>query len=101
MIIKAVLEQLESKDTNSPSIKILKKGEGYKVIVLGFKKGMILKEHSTPIPAKLAVIEGKVKYKETDRTLILEKFDEMDIPVKVIHAVEALEDSICFLVQGE
>jgi quercetin dioxygenase-like cupin family protein len=101
MVIKTVLEQLANQDTNDPSIKILKKGEGYKVIVLGFKKGMILKEHSTPIPAKLIVVDGKVNYKEVNRTLILDKFDELDIPVNVIHAVEAIEDSICFLIQGE
>lgn len=101
MVIKTVLEQLENQDTDRPSIKILKKGEGYKVIVLGFKKGMILKEHSTPIPAKLVVIEGKVNYKEADRVVPLDKFDEMDIPINVIHAVEALEESICFLIQGE
>nr|MBC7611689.1 hypothetical protein [Pseudopedobacter sp.] len=100
MVIKDVLKQLANQDTNQPSIKIFKKGKDYKVIVLGFKKGMILKEHSTPIPAKLVVIEGKVDYKEVDRALVLNKFDELDIPVDVIHAVEALEDSICFLIQG-
>ena len=101
MVIKDVLEQLSNQDTNHPSIKILKKGEGYKVIVLGFKKGMILKEHSTSIPAKLVVVEGKVNYKEADSSVVLDKFDEQDIPVNVNHALEALEDSICFLIQGE
>ncbi|MBU0695932.1 MAG: hypothetical protein KKE39_05325 [Bacteroidetes bacterium] len=100
MVIKDVLEQLANQDTHQPSIKILRKGKDYKVIVLGFKKGMILKEHSTPIPAKLVVIEGKVNYKEVDKALVLDKFDELDISVDVIHAVEALEDSICFLIQG-
>ena len=100
MVIKDVLEQLANQDNHQPSIKILRKGKDYKVIVLGFKKGMILKEHSTPIPAKLVVIEGKVNYKEVDKALVLDKFDELDISVDVIHAVEALEDSICFLIQG-
>nr|MBC7612291.1 hypothetical protein [Pseudopedobacter sp.] len=100
MVIKSVLEQLADQDSNHPSIKILKKGKGYKLIVLGFKKGMILKEHSTPISAKIVVIEGKVNYKEVNSVVVLDKFEELDIPINVIHAVEALEDSICLLIQG-
>ncbi len=38
MVIKEVLEQLANQDTNHPSIKILKKGEVYKVIVMGYCK---------------------------------------------------------------
>lgn len=101
MVINEILAELEHQNSEHPTIKILKKGEGYKIIVIGFKKGMILKEHSTPIPAKLLVIEGKVNYKEADKNLILDKFNEYEIPINVIHAVEALEDSICLLIQAK
>ena len=101
MVIKEVLAELEHQNSERPTIKIVKKGDGYKIIVMGFRKGMILKEHSTPIPAKLLVIEGKVNYREADRNLILDKFDECEIPINVIHAVEAFEDSICLLIQAK
>lgn len=68
---------------------------------MGFKIGMILKEHSTPIPAKLTVISGKVNYKETDRNIVLNRYDDLDIPMNVTHSVEALEDAICILIQAE
>lgn len=100
MVIKEILAELAHQNSDRPKIKILKKGEDYKIIVMGFKKGMILKEHSTPIPAKLLVIEGKVNYKEADKNLIIDKFDEYEIPINVIHAVDALEDSICLLIQA-
>lgn len=32
---------------------------------------------------------------------ISSKFGEVDIPVEVTHGVEALEDSLCLLTQGE
>lgn len=101
MIIKEVLAQLENQNTDRPAIKIYQKGEGYKIIVMAFKKGMILKEHATPIPAKLLVLEGKVNYKEASRNLVLDKLEELEIPINVIHAVTALENSICLLIQGE
>ena len=99
MIIKDILAQLEQAQ-NGPVIKVLEKGEHFKVIILAFKKGMELKAHCTPIPARLVVINGEVNYLETDRSLILTKFDDLPIPVNVQHSVKALEDSLCLLIQG-
>lgn len=98
MIIAEVLTALET--ATGPVVSIMQKSEHFKVIVLGFKKGMILKEHQTDVPARLVVITGAVTYKEADRTIGISTFDELDIPVNVMHSVEALEDSICFLIRG-
>lgn len=100
MIIKEVLAQLALSQTG-PVIKVLEKGDEYKLIVLGFKKDMVLKAHQTPLRAKLIVIEGKVNYIEAARLIVLDKFDELDIPKTVVHSVEALEDSICLLIQSQ
>lgn len=100
MIIKEVLAQLAQSQTG-PVIKILEKGDQFKVIVLGFKKEMVLKAHQTPLRAKLVVVEGKVNYIEETRSVVLEKFDELAIPKTVIHSVAALEDSICLLIQSQ
>ena len=98
MIIKEVLAQLEN--AVNPVVKILQRGDQFKVIAMGFKKGMVLKEHKTPIPAKLVVIDGSIIYWQGEESIALNKFDEHEIPVDIIHAVEALEDSICILIQG-
>lgn len=99
MIIKEALAQLVAQQ-KGPVVKILEKGEHFKVIVLAFKKGMELKAHQTPIPACLLVMEGSVVYQEESRTINLAKFDDFSIPVNVLHSVNALEDSTCLLIQG-
>lgn len=98
MILKEVLSQLEQ--ASGPVAKVFQRGEQFKVIVLGFKKGMALKEHKTGLKAKLLTIEGSVRYKEAEKAVVLNKFDEQDIPINVFHSVEALEDSLCILIQG-
>jgi quercetin dioxygenase-like cupin family protein len=98
MVIQDVLDQLES--AVSPVVKLLQKAENSKVVVMGFKSGMVLKEHQTNITTKLVIVDGKVIYKSGDQFTTLNKFDELEIPVNVPHSVEATEDSICFLIQG-
>jgi hypothetical protein len=97
MIIQDVLAAL--KDAPGPIVKILVKGNGGKVIVLGFRKGMVLKEHKTGLSTRLMVIDGQINYFSSNGMLTLSKFDELDIPVNEPHSVEALADSICFLIQ--
>lgn len=99
MIIKEILAQLEQTQ-NGPVVKVLEKGEQFKVIVLAFKKGMELKAHHTPIPARLLVMEGEVDYREMERSVILTRFEDLSIPVNIQHSVKALEDSVCLLIQG-
>jgi len=98
MTIKEVLKQLETSD--HPVAKPLHKGDNFKVLVIGFKSGMKLKEHQAHMPSKLTVISGKVVYKQHEKETELQKFDEIEIPVNMIHSVEAKEDSICLLTQG-
>lgn len=97
--IKELKEKLLT--ANNPVAKALHAGNGFKTLVLGFNKGMILKEHQAHVKSKLTVLEGEVSYKEAERTVELQQYDEIDIPVEVIHAVEAKEDSLCLLTQGE
>jgi quercetin dioxygenase-like cupin family protein len=98
MIIKEVLSQLEN--AASPVAKVLHKGEQFKVITIGFKKGMILKEHKSNLPARLVVVAGSIIYKEDERSVVMNRFEDLEIPVNKIHSVEALQDSVCFLFQG-
>lgn len=83
-----------------PIVKILKQGNGYKVIAIGLKKGAVLKEHKTAIPATLIVTEGNVTYNEHERSVELKRDADFEIPINVLHSLLALEDSICLLIQG-
>ena len=98
MHIKQIKEDLETKD--HPVARAIHKGENFKVIALGFKKGMILKEHKAHLPTKLTVLEGSVIYIQDENKTVLNQYDEHEIPVEKTHAVEATSDSLCLLTQG-
>ena len=98
MIIKEILAKLET--AANPVAQALHKGEHFKTLLIGFKKGMILKEHRAHLPSKLFVLQGKVIYHQNEISTTLELYDNIDIPVEIIHSVDALEDSLCVLTQG-
>lgn len=98
MIIKEVLAELETKQ--NPVAKALHKNDHFKVLVMAFKNGMILKEHKAHLPTILTVLEGSVAYINDSEKTMLSKYDSFQIPVNELHSVEAFEDSICLLTQG-
>lgn len=98
MTIKEIKKDLET--AKRPVPKVLKSGDSFKVIIIGFKDKMVLDDHKTDIPARLVVLEGQVVYKEGDKTVIMSQYDEVNIPVNVIHSVTALSDSLCMVVKG-
>jgi quercetin dioxygenase-like cupin family protein len=93
--IRAKLEHSEN-----PVARLYHKNDSFKILMIGFKQGMVLKDHSTNKSAKLLVISGNVSYKEGDKITVLSSLEEIDIPVNVIHSVTAVSDSICLLSQG-
>lgn len=98
MIFKELLQKLETAE--NPVAEIIQKTDSSKVLVIGFKKGMILKEHKTDIPAQLLVIKGSVIYKEKNHKEALSLYDKKNIQPDILHSVEAIEDSLCLLFKG-
>lgn len=98
MIIQEVLNDL--KTATHPVAKALHIGTHFKVLVMGFNKGMVLKDHKAHQTTKLTVLEGQVIYREPNKEVVLAKFHEHEIPVEVVHSVEATTDSLCLLTQG-
>lgn len=98
MIIKQVLAQLET--ANQPVVKIIRSTEHFKIMVIGLKKGMILKEHKTVVPTRLMVSEGAVVYIEKEKTVPVHSHEDIEIPIHIPHSLEATEDSLCYLIQG-
>jgi hypothetical protein len=62
---------------------------------------MILTEHKAHLRSKLTVLEGSVIYKEEYRKVELGQYDEVEIPVDIMHSVEVLVNCLCVLTQGE
>jgi len=98
MIVQKVLSQLET--AAQPVARIILSGEDFKTLVTGLKKGMIWKEHKTTAPTRLIITEGSVIYKESGKSIVLDKHDDLEIPLHIIHPLEAREDSHCFVIQG-
>ncbi|QLE02997.1 hypothetical protein HX109_15995 [Galbibacter sp. BG1] len=98
MVLKEIKESVSN--SSNPVAKVIHQGANFKVLAIGFKKSMLLKEHTANISSKLTVLEGKVQYKEGNKTKLLNQYDEIDIPIGAPHSVEALEDSLCLLTQG-
>jgi len=98
MIIKSILKELQTEV--NPIARSLHTNDHFKILIIGFKTGMKIKEFKTMNTSKLTVISGSVLYRENNVSLKLEKFDEIDIPADIKHSVEALEESLCLLTQG-
>ena len=98
MIIQELFQQLET--SSHPVARALHKTDHSKALAIGFKKGMIMKEHKTSLPAKLFVLYGPVLYKEGALTKTLHQYEETEIPQDIIHSVECIDDALCILVQG-
>ena len=97
-MIREMIEEVET--AAHPVARALHKGEHFKILVIAFKKGMKLKDHQARLASKLTVLEGHVAYIQGESKTKLNKFEDIDIPVNVIHSVEALQDSLCLLSQG-
>lgn len=96
-----VLHQLRKERINSklPIVKVVDKGEKFKMVGIALANGTELSDHKTSLASKLIVIEGSIEYKESNRNFTLHHFDDVEIPENEIHALVAKEDSLCLLIQ--
>lgn len=91
--------QLLLETAEHPIARNIFKTDEVKILVIGFKIGMLLKNHKTPFKSKLMVLYGKVEYKEDNTLNLLSVLEEQTILPDQIHSVKALEDSMCLLIQ--
>lgn len=98
MIIQEIKQLLQT--SINPIARVMYSKDHFRVLCIGFKKDMILRDHKTPYNTKLLVIEGNVIYNQQNVEHKLSVFDEIIIPINEIHNVVALEDSLCLLIQS-
>jgi len=99
MIVDEVLRELAT--SNKPEARALHKGLNSKTQLFGFKKGMSLKQHEVHMETTVFVLEGRIIYKDVrGREKTLDKYHSLDLPVEVVHTLEAGEDSLCLMIQG-
>lgn len=98
MVLKQIESELESAE--NPVAKILRKGENFTVLAIGFQKNMLLKKHKSNVPARIVVMKGEVVYNSEKGANRIGLYEEFEIPVEELHWVEAVKDSLMLVIKG-
>lgn len=85
--------------STKPIARVIEKVDHLNILGLAISKDIMLKEHKTDLVSRLIVLEGVVEYIEGDTSVVLHSFDEYDIPLHKVHALRAIEDCLCLLIQ--
>ena len=99
MVLKDIVSELATAE--KPVGKMLRKGDDFHVLGIGFNKGMILPEHKSSLRARLIVIKGEVVYNCDSGATTLGLYDEYEIPIDELHWVKANEDSLILVIKGK
>lgn len=86
--------------STKPLTRILLDKHGINILAVGLKKGLLLPEHTTPVKAKLCVLDGEIEFRISNKTIKLTSLDTYEIPVGVLHSVMALSDAIFMVIKN-
>ncbi|HAS38988.1 MAG TPA: cupin [Microscillaceae bacterium] len=79
---------------NRPSVKVLMESPFTKEISIAFKPGQVMKEHQTPFPIVVHIIEGTIDFGIQGEVHHLEKGDIISLEGGIPHDLKALTTSI-------
>ncbi len=95
------LSELLASEKAGPVFRPLFKAQNGRLTAIHLLKGEVIKEHKSPVPAMLLVVEGVVVYKQlvdgVEHRLGASVYTE--IPPDTTHQVTAEMDAYCILVQ--
>lgn len=89
----AIYQDLEYKESK-PAIKVLFETAFTKEIRIAMRKGQLMKEHQTPYPIVVEIVDGKLDFGVQGNILNLKKGDLIALEGGVPHDLKAEEDSI-------
>ncbi len=81
-------------DNNKPVITVLLESDFTKEIRIVFKQNQIMKEHQTPFPIVVHLIEGSIDFGVNSNTIQLSEGDILSLEGGVPHDLKAQSDSI-------
>lgn len=95
------LSELLTSEKAGPVFRPLFKAQNGRLTAIRLLKDEVIKEHKSPVPAMLLVLEGLVVYKElvdgVEHRLAATEYTE--IPPDIMHQVTAETDAYCILIQ--
>jgi len=97
MTLSALLESEQA----GPVFRPLFKAQNGRLIAIRLRKGELIQEHKSPVPALFLVLEGAVLYEQPGESIVrrLGALEYTDIPPDTVHQVSAETDAYCLLVQ--
>lgn len=93
MITASLYENLEFKD-NKPAITVLLESPFTKEIRIAFKEHQVMKEHQTPFPIVVEMVEGELDFGVEGEVHRLKKGDMLTLDGGVPHDLKAHAESI-------
>jgi quercetin dioxygenase-like cupin family protein len=93
MKIASLLQDLVFQD-EKPTLTVILETEFTKEIRLTFKEGQIMKEHRTPLPLIVEVVEGIIDFGVNDDVFRLEKGNLIALEGGTPHSLKAVVASI-------
>lgn len=79
---------------NRPQVHLLLETSTNKELRIAFLEGQVMKEHSTPFPIIVHIVEGKIEFGFLGQIIELSKGDMISLDPKIPHDLKALEKSI-------
>lgn len=89
----ALYQGLEYK-ANKPAIKVLLETSFTKEIRIAMKAGQLMKEHKTPYPIVVEIVEGQVDFGVQGKVFHLEKGNIIALDGNVPHDLKTIQDCI-------
>lgn len=95
------LSELLATEKAGPVLRPLFKAQNGRLTAIRLLKGEVIKEHKSPVPAMLLVLEGTVLYEQPGDNISkrIGALEYTEIPPDTIHQVVAELDAYCILIQ--
>lgn len=89
----SIYQNLEFK-ANKPTITVLLESDFTKEIRIAFKAEQVMKEHKTPFPIVVELVEGEINFGVQGEILELKKGDLIALEGGIPHDLKALSESV-------
>lgn len=95
-MLNTIFSEIEVSD--KPILRIIFRNNVTRIAIIGLKKGMRLVDHQLPVDARIIMLEGEIEIDSKIEIINLKKFNEYEIPRKVIHQVRTNENAMLMII---